>query len=147
MRAVVDTNVWVSAVLNPAGPAATVRSTLQEKRFTLILSEPLLGELAEVLARPRFARRYGITQADISDLVGLLAERAEIIVVEGLVRLCRDPDDNVVIETALTGQADVLVTRDDDLKGESELVRTLHKRGVAVLTVRRFLNLLAGSPE
>ena len=143
MRVVVDTNVWVSAVLNPAGPPAKVPAALSHGTFTLVTSEPLLAELAEVLARPRFAQRYGVTGSDISSLLGLLRERAEVIPVTGTVRLCRDPDDDVVIETARNGAADTMVSRDDDLKRDWELVRLLAAEGIEVLSVRQFLDRLA----
>lgn len=142
MRAVVDTNVWISAVLNPVGPPAAVRTALRQGQFTLVTSEPLLAELARVLARPRFARRYGIRPADIGTLVALLRERAEIVPVSGALHLCRDPDDDLVIETAVNGGADALVTRDDDLKAACEIAAALSERGLAVLTVRRFLAAL-----
>lgn len=146
MRAVVDTKVWVSAVLNPAGSPGAVRTALRQGRFTLVSSEPLLAELVRVLARPRFAERYRITPADVGTLVALLRERAEIVAVGGALRLCRYPDDDLVIETAVTGGATALVTRDDDLKAASEIIAALSERGVAVLTVRRFLAALQGEP-
>jgi uncharacterized protein len=142
VRAVVDTNVWVSALLNPAGPPAAVRTALQRDQFTLVTSEPLLAELAAVLARPRFAQRYGVTPDDIATLIALLRERAEVVPVTGDVRLCRDPDDDVVIETAFNGRADALVSRDDDLKGVADLATILASHGVTVLTVRHFLTAL-----
>ena len=142
MRAVIDTNVWISAVLNPIGPPAAVRAALQRKQYVLVISEPLLTELALVLARPRFARRYGVTSEDIIELVALLRARAETTAVSGTLQLCRDPDDDLVIETALNGRADVLVTRDDDLKGAADVAAVLARRGIAVLTVRRFLTAL-----
>jgi uncharacterized protein len=142
MRAVIDTSIWVSAVLTPAGPPARIRTALRDERFVLISSEPLFDELAEILERPRFARRYGLTTRAATDLLDFLRERAEIVEIAGTLRLCRDPDDNMVIETALNGRADALVSRDDDLKGAPELVAILQARGVAVLTVRRFLAAL-----
>jgi uncharacterized protein len=123
LRVVIDTNVWISAMLNPAGAPARVREALHADRFRLLLSEPLLVELAEVLARPRIARKYGITNADIVELITLLRRRAEMIPVVGDLRFCRDPDDDVVIETAIRGRADALVTRDDDLKNAPEVAR------------------------
>ncbi len=147
MRAVVDTNVWISAVLNPTGAPAAVRLALQRQQFTLVTSEPLLAEVALVLARPRFAHRYGVTPADIADLVALLRERAEVVPVTGAVHLCRDPDDDVVIETALNGRADAVVSRDDDLKAASDVAAILSERGIAVLTVRRFLAALENEPS
>ena len=144
MRAVVDTNVWISAILNPAGPPAAIRTALQQGRFMLVSSEPLLAELVRVLARPRFAERYGITPTDVGTLTALLRERAEIVPVSGDLHLCRDPDDDLVIETALAGGAAALVTRDDDLKAASEITAALSERGVAVLTVRHFLAAIQG---
>lgn len=143
MRVVVDTNVWVSALLNQAGPPARVLAALEARRFTLLASEPLLAELAEVLARPRIARKYGITPEDVDELALLLRRRAEIVPVVGEVKLCRDPDDDVVIETAVRGRADLLVTRDQDLKGAPEVADVLATVGIAVVSVRQFLALLA----
>lgn len=139
MRAVVDTNVWVSALLTNHGPPAQVRAALGAGKFTLVTSEPLLAEFTEVLSRPRLLRKYALAHTDVDELVDLLRTRAEIVAVQGDLRLCRDPDDDVVIETAIVGRAQALVTRDDDLKGAAELTRALAERGVAVLTVRRFL--------
>jgi putative PIN family toxin of toxin-antitoxin system len=51
-RALVDTNVWVSALLNPHGFPAKVLEALKTDQFELVLSEPLLAELLEVLSRP-----------------------------------------------------------------------------------------------
>lgn len=78
MRAVVDTNVWVSALLNPDGGPAQVRRALQAEWFTLVTSEPLLVELVGVLGRPRFAKRFRLTPADAEDLLALLRERGEL---------------------------------------------------------------------
>jgi putative PIN family toxin of toxin-antitoxin system len=139
MRAGVDTNVWVSAILNPAGPPAKVRRALERGDFTLVTSRPMLEELAEVLARPRIAGKYGITAEDIAELVGLLVEKADVVEARGDLRLCRDPDDDVVLETAVNGRADVLVTRDEDLSRDLDLTALLEERGVRVLTVRHFL--------
>lgn len=141
MRTVVDTNAWVSALINPFGPPARLLRVLRAGRFTLIISLPLLDELAEVLGRPRLANRYGYTADDVADLLAVL-RRGDTVPITGTLRMVRDADDDVVVETALLGHADVLVTRDDDLKGDSALVRVLENAGVRVLTVRRFLALL-----
>lgn len=138
-RAAVDTNVWVSGLLNRSGPPAQVRAALEGQRFTLVTSEPILAELVEVLARPRLVDKYGITEADRHELAQLLRSRAVTVPITGSVQLCRDPDDDLLIETAIGGRADVLVTRDDDLKGAAEVVDVLAAVGVRVLSVRRFL--------
>jgi putative PIN family toxin of toxin-antitoxin system len=141
-RAVVDTNVWVSAVLNPNGAPARIKAALQAQAFTLVVSTPMLAELADVLMRPRITRKYGVTQHDVTELVVLLRRAAVVVPISGTVQLCRDPDDDVVIETALRGQADMLVTRDDDLKRAPELGKILTAAGIAVITVQHFLDAL-----
>jgi putative PIN family toxin of toxin-antitoxin system len=142
VRAVIDTNVWISAILNPGGAPAAIRSALDAQRFTLVTSESLLNELREVLSRPRFARLSQVTPSEIDQLLAMLSERGETVPLTGSVELCRDPDDNMVIETALVGNAEVLVTRDDDLKGVSLLASILRERGVTVLSLRQFLEHL-----
>jgi putative PIN family toxin of toxin-antitoxin system len=83
VRAVVDTNVWVSALLNRSGTPAIVPAALEARRFTLITSEPLPAELAEVLLRPRVARKHWVTADDAGELVALLRRRAVIAPVAG----------------------------------------------------------------
>lgn len=142
LRAVVDTNVWISGVLNPSGPPAEVRIAIASRRFELVTCESLLEELAVVLSRPYFARKYRVTAADIESLMQFLRLRATIVPIIGDVCICRDPKDDVVIEVALRGEADVIVTRDDDLKSAVEVIDYLEPAGVEVLSVQHFLDRL-----
>ena len=108
--------------------------------------------LAAVLRRPRIAARYGITEADSADLLTLLRDRAALAPVAGEVRLCRDPHDDVLIETALSGRAQVCVSRDDDLKGDSELLlrvgsnarQTFEKKLTKTVLSDQVFNLIEG---
>ncbi|MGH2559309.1 MAG: putative toxin-antitoxin system toxin component, PIN family [Thermomicrobiales bacterium] len=147
LRAVVDTNVWVPAVLNPAGFPARILEAFVAGRFVVVTNELLLDELGDVLRRPRIARRYGIAEADVAALVSFLRHHAAIVEIFGEIKLCRDPDDDVVIETALRGDADALVSRDEDLARAPGLEAALRQLGVEVLTVQRFINLLANESE
>jgi uncharacterized protein len=143
-RAVVDTNVWVSGLLKPSGWPGRIRRGLEAGRFALVTSEPLLSELSKVLSRPRIIRRFGVHPTDTAALLSLIRERAEIVTITRTVALCRDPDDDIVLETAMVGHADTVVTRDDDLKGDSGLLEALVAHGIEVLTVRRFLEAIEG---
>jgi uncharacterized protein len=142
VRGVIDTNVWVSALLNPTGPPAAVLRAFRDGRFTVVASEPLLDELTDVLLRPRIARRLRLTSEAVHGFVVELREGAVLVPVTSSLHLCRDPGDDMVIEAAAAGGATVLVSRDDDLKGDSELAQVLNAMGIEVLTVRRFLNRL-----
>lgn len=115
MRAVIDTNILIRSILNPTGPAGRILEELRAGRFRLLYSEPLLEELAGVLARPRFRNKYRISADDVSDILSLIVQEGEEISPAAPIEACRDPKDNKVLEAAFFGQADVIVTGDGDL--------------------------------
>lgn len=145
VRAVIDTNIWVSALLNPFGFPARLRKLFEEGAFQLIISEPLIEECADVLSRPRIKERYGITDGDIHELLLLIEERAEHVLLSGDVNICRDKNDDVVIETAIKGRAEYLVSRDDDIKFDKKVSSFLSQHGVSVISIARFLTLIEKS--
>ena len=116
IKVVIDTNIWVSSLLNPSGFPARLRKFFEEGTLHVIISEPILEEIAEVLDRPRIKDKYGISETDIKELLTLIEERSEHVLLSGNITICRDSDDNFVIETAIRGQAAFLITRDDDIK-------------------------------
>ena len=143
MRAVIDTNVWVSAVLNPHGAPAQVMDAFRKARFIVMLSQPLLDELQQVLARPRLSRRLAYSTQMVQELVELLRARAVWVKIHGDISICRDPHDNMVLETAILGKAEYLVTRDDDLKRDLELIQKMAEWGIQVVSVQQFLKRLS----
>jgi putative PIN family toxin of toxin-antitoxin system len=147
-RVVIDTNVWVSALLNPAGHPAEVVVALLAGRFRLVTSTPLLDELTEVLQRPRIERKHGLSPDDIFEYVGVLRRRADVVAVTGELQICRDPDDDVVIETALLGNADAFGdARRRSFARARASGGTQVTKNVSILTVQHFLEMLnAGEP-
>jgi uncharacterized protein len=135
----VDTNVWVSAFINSAGSPARVQRAWLDNRFQVVVSLPLLDELSDVLTRPRLTRKYPIQAADVAEFLQLLIRRSRVVAPTGSVRECRDPDDDLILETAILGQAQYAVTRDDDIKRDLDLIKHLQTHGVAVLSVQQFL--------
>ena len=115
MRAVVDTNILIRAVIKPSGTVGPILRRLARAEFELIYSRALLEELLEKLALPRLRDKYSLTDDAIADLVALLALRAELVAPDFVVTVCRDPEDNKVIEAALAGRASCIVTGDEDL--------------------------------
>lgn len=141
-RVVIDTNVWVSALLNPSGYPAKIRKAFEEGLFEVVISEPILKEIADVLSRPKIKNKYGITGADIQELLILIEERSEHVLVSGDVRICRDKDDDFIIETAVKGKAKYLITRDDDVKSDKNVSNFLLQSGISVLSIAKFLKLI-----
>lgn len=114
MLLVVDPNVLISSRVSDLGHPARIARAADEGRFELILSERLLGELSEVLMRPRF-RRYA-TEEEVEDFLLGLREKGiffEDVEAERLVP--DDPkDDHLVALTRVSG-ADYLVSGDPHL--------------------------------
>ena len=134
-RAVLDTNVLVSALISPGGASARLLLELRAGAFELILSPLLLAELREVLGRNKF-RRF-VTEAEADAYVELIRR-------EGVVRadpppspelLSADPDDEYLIDLARDAGADALVTGDAHLLDLAAII--------PALTPAEFLEALA----
>ena len=111
--AVVDTNVFVSALWGSLS-ASAIYAAFRDGRFTLATSEPLLEELTDVLARPRF--RSTIAASEAKRLIRLLRlEATRVPQPKKRVTACRDPKDDAVLECAVAARASCVVTRDEDL--------------------------------
>jgi len=143
----VDTNVWISAFINVSGAPAQVLGAFLADRFIPVVSDALLEEIRDVLGRPRIRRRWQLRAADVASALALLQDRAIQAIPTGDLHLCRDPDDDILLETALVGGAKYFVSRDDDVKRDQELIARLEERGVTVLSVAHFLGLLATHPN
>jgi putative PIN family toxin of toxin-antitoxin system len=139
MRVVVDTNVWISALINPKGRPAEIIDAFANGHFSVVSSNELLAELKDVLQRPRMRSKYGIGQPEIEALDQLIRSLADVVDIPGTLRLCRDPDDDAVIETAVVGLAQYVVSRDEDLMRVPELAEALSVAGIEFVTVQTFL--------
>ena len=142
VKVVIDTNIWVSALINPFGFPAKLRKAFEQGLFQPVISESMIEELVEVLKRQKIKDKYEITEEDIRDLVLLIEERSLPVLVSGSVKICRDRDDDFIIETAIVGEAQYLVTRDDDIKFDPALSSMLSEHGVTITTVSRFLSAI-----
>jgi putative PIN family toxin of toxin-antitoxin system len=115
MRAVVDTGVLVSALIRPQGTIGEVLRALRDGSFSAMYSTPMVVEIIDVLGRTKFQIKYHIQPDDITALVNLLRLGGELVIPEREISACRDPKDNKFLEAALAGEADAIVTGDDDL--------------------------------
>jgi putative PIN family toxin of toxin-antitoxin system len=138
-RGVIDANIWVSGVLSRTSAPARLVAHFLNGRFTLITSEPLLEELVDVLARPHIALRSRLSRSEIRDLIQAMRDLGEIVEIASSVAICRDPDDDAVIETAIAGHADVLVSGDRDLIADPAVRDLLAGEAVRLLTVAEFV--------
>jgi putative PIN family toxin of toxin-antitoxin system len=110
-RIVLDTNVFVSAVISYGKPRQLLQKGI-DKEFTIVTSDLILKELATVLRRPKFKTNDDEIRRVILGLLGA-SEVVEVISRFKLVR--NDPGDNIVLNTAYDGAANMIVTGDKHL--------------------------------
>jgi putative PIN family toxin of toxin-antitoxin system len=141
MRAVVDTNVLVRALIKPHGTVGPVLLRLRHGEYTLLYAGSLLEELVDVLNRPRIREKYQLTDLDIQAVVSLILLRGEVVVPEERITACRDPKDDKFLEVAVAGKADVIVSGDQDLL-------VLHPfAGIPIVPPAAFLQMLDTESE
>ena len=113
-RAVIDTNVVVSAFVFRAGTLAWLREAIVNGALIPLVSDETLAEMVRVLAYPRF----GLTAEDRENIIVYYMEHAEAIKqprTRARLPRCRDPNDEMFIRLAYAAKADAIVTGDDDL--------------------------------
>jgi uncharacterized protein len=111
LRAVFDTNVFVSALLsrNPTSPTQELMRRWRNEEFVLLVSQALLIELVEKL------QERGIGQDQIQELLVMITHLAEWVDVPSEVVVpvvTADPDDDQILACAAHGGANYLVTYD-----------------------------------
>jgi putative PIN family toxin of toxin-antitoxin system len=137
---VVDTNVFVRGLLRSAVVVPLINAW-KANRFRLLTSEELLQELVEVLARPKL-RKY-FQEEQVKELLLLISEQGKVVEPLQHVNFCRDPKDNIFLDVAIAGQADYLVTEDNDLKDDEDLKTTMRDEyGVEIVDVLEFMAAL-----
>ncbi len=136
IRAVLDSNVLVSYLLTHRPPMATLLDYhLARDDFVLVTAPELLAELDRVLGYSKLQRYY--TEQDRTLFVAMIMALGDVAELPEMIpRISRDPDDDRVIACAVAGEADVIVSGDEDLLA-------LNRVGdIPILTAARFLELL-----
>ncbi len=143
LRAIIDTNVWISGIFFRRGLPAYLLSAWRDDLFSVVVTREILAELEAQLQKKsvqfaappglaaewlRFIRTYGIPVAAQGKVVGV----------------CRDPKDDPFLDAAISGEARFLVT------GDKDLLSLVRYQTVQIVTPREFaehLNLSGQSGD
>ena len=134
MKVVLDVNVWVSALLW-GGLPIKILSLSQQNKLTIFISESLLRELEITLKRDKFKKQLEKRKYTVNDLM-LIAEEltTKCSTISLKVPQLRDSKDNHILATAVSANADALITGDLDLL----VLETFS--GIAITNPGDFLN-------
>jgi uncharacterized protein len=120
IRAVVDTNILLSALVFSSGELIRFRQLWQNGSFKPLVSKPTVTELIRVLAYPKFR----LTLIEREDLLAdylSFCETVSMPIKLPSIPVCRDPYDETFLHLSLFGKADYLVTGDRDLLSLSDV--------------------------
>lgn len=133
MRVVLDTNIFISAVLG--GRLGVIIDEWKAGKFKLIVTDAIAREYLEVINRPKFK----IPQDEIIAASDYLLQIAEFVTPqEEILVIVADPTDNKFLEAAIAGKVDCVVS------GDNHLLEIGSFRGIPIITAREFISWLEG---
>ena len=136
LKVVLDTNVWISALLWGGKPAEIVKAA-EKKQFVILLSEEIAGEISQVLTYPKIARIYKAAGMRREDLVEAVLKIGKFVQVTGKVSvIVEHPADDKFIECALAANAEYIVS------GDRHLLKVGSYKKTRVLSVSEFLQVI-----
>ena len=145
IRAVLDTNVWVSAILSPGNPPAKILEFALTGKMRLIISPGIIREIGQVLKYPKVKKalkKHRISSQEVDDVILKLLKAAVISSGEILAAgVSDDPADDMVIACALEGHADFIIS------GDHHLTDLENYQGIKIVAPSTFLALISDLDE
>ncbi len=129
MRAVFDSNIFVSALALPGGQAERAIDLVLDARVNLCISKEIIHEVLGVLAQ-----KFSKGPEELSRTAVFLSELAELVVPRKKLAVLDDEPDNRILECAATGNADVIVT------GDRAMLNLKKYQEIRILSLRQFLD-------
>ena len=128
MRVVFDTNIFISALVIPGSLAEKAVSRILEGQDELILSTDIIKEVLSVLSS-----KFGREREALSHVAVILLELGELVRPDQRFGVFRDEPDNRILECAVFGKADLIVT------GDKEMLRLKEYGGIKITSLRDYL--------
>ncbi|MDZ4184666.1 MAG: putative toxin-antitoxin system toxin component, PIN family [Desulfuromonadales bacterium] len=140
IRIVIDTNLFISALLKPGSNPDMILRSVKSENVLLLMSVAICHEISRVLTYPKIRKRLTASDQELEDFVNLLSSVA--IITPGtldLPFLDADPDDTKYLVCAVEGHADYIVS------GDHHLTDLVIYRGIRIVTPVDFLQILSCS--
>jgi len=131
-KAVIDTNIFLSGLLNESGAPAKLIKYLRRDAFVIILSGDVLDEYTSVI----FEFNNDVLIEDAVELFLMIMQKSNFVIPTEKHDVCRDKDDNKFIECAVAASADFIVTKNIRHFPKKEY------RGIHIIKIRDFLKIL-----
>lgn len=110
-RIILDTNIWISLIIS--NNLSKIDEHLYNEKITLLLSKELIDEIINTIKKPKLKKYF--KEGAIEEMLLAFENYSELVNVSSKIKICRDPNDDFLLELAESGKADFLVTGDKDL--------------------------------
>jgi putative PIN family toxin of toxin-antitoxin system len=111
VRVLIDTNLWLSFIISKKN--YQIEQLVIQNKIILLFSDKLLSEIDETINKPKLKKYFGNNALGI--MLDSFAKHIELINVTSNIAICRDPKDNFLLNLAIDGKADYILTGDKDL--------------------------------
>jgi putative PIN family toxin of toxin-antitoxin system len=130
MKLVLDTNIFISSFFWGGNPRK-IMTRIIEGKDTLYVSDQMLQEVFFVMARPKF----GVNDFQRIRFINSITEIAHRVTALGIIQgVCRDSDDDKILECAVLGNVDFIISGDNDLLSLKEF------RGIPIIAASEYIN-------
>lgn len=134
LKAVIDTNQFVSSLISKQGPSAQLIDRWREQRFILVTSPEIIAEIQRVLEYPHISKKYKLSKSDVQSLLTLIEHEAVVIPKLPAVHVIKDdPDDDKFLACAFAARAEYIVS------GDQHLLSLGSYKSISIVTVKEFL--------
>lgn len=130
MKAVFDTNIFISAFVIPGSQAEKAVLRILDDDVQVVISREIILEVLDVLAK-----KFDRNAEELARVAVFLADLAEVVKPGRRLKILKDEPDNRILECAVTGKAEVIVT------GDQAMLRLKAYRGTRILSLKDFLDL------
>lgn len=132
LKVVLDTNVLISSIISDGKSRELLKKGIANQ-YRIITSDLILKELETVLCRPKFKTR----QEEVNRIIHALNKTAHVVAVKTTIKAVKkDPQDDMIIETALDGEAQIIVT------GDNHLLALERFQEIRIITIEEMLTYL-----
>ena len=139
-RVVLDSVVFVRALINPHSRSGRLLADYAE-RYILLVSKPTAEEILEVIQRPELKQKFrNLGRVNTRRVIDLVTQ-AQFVEIGAVPSVVRDPEDDIIVATAVAGKADFVVSEDNDLLDLKQV------SGIPIIDTQTFLARLEGTED
>ena len=141
-KIVLDTNVLVSALINPHGKPAQIINYVFENKIRLFTSPSIMEELERVLSYPKLMKRHGLDSEELKEFISDLLSIMSLIEEEKIIEvIMEDPSDNKYLSCAIDAKVDFIIS------GDIHLLNLGEYEGNRIVTPAQFLEIMEREKE